>query len=134
MAPRSLAASVEDAIACDLGKSGAGSKTGGAGGQGVAEKILSHDPGTGDVTRLLRFDAGVETSETITHDFWEEVWILEGALVDLGKKQIIELGRSLGVDYAMTTSCYDPASDGTACGSCDACQLRKKGFHEGQFL
>jgi 7-cyano-7-deazaguanine synthase len=51
-------------------------------------------------------------------------------LIDLGKKQIIELGRSLGVDYAMTTSCYDPASDGTACGSCDACQLRKKGFAE----
>jgi 7-cyano-7-deazaguanine synthase len=51
-------------------------------------------------------------------------------LIDLGKKQIIELGRSLGVDYGMTTSCYDPASDGTACGSCDACQLRKKGFAE----
>jgi 7-cyano-7-deazaguanine synthase len=51
-------------------------------------------------------------------------------LIELGKRQIIELGRSLGVDYAMTTSCYDPASDGRACGSCDACQLRKKGFAE----
>ncbi len=51
-------------------------------------------------------------------------------LIDLTKRQIIELGRSLGVDYAMTTSCYDPAPDGAACGHCDACQLRLKGFAE----
>jgi 7-cyano-7-deazaguanine synthase len=51
-------------------------------------------------------------------------------LIDLTKRQIIELGRSLGVDYAMTTSCYDPAADGAACGHCDACQLRLKGFAE----
>jgi hypothetical protein len=62
----------------------AGSAAAGAGGPGIVEKILSRDPETGDVTRLLRFDAGVETSETIAHDFWEEVWILEGALVDVG--------------------------------------------------
>jgi hypothetical protein len=55
----------------------AGSATGGAGGAGVSQKILSQSA-DGDVTRLLRFDAGVETSGTITHDFWEEVWILEG--------------------------------------------------------
>jgi hypothetical protein len=69
-----------------------GSQTGGAGGRGVSEKILSHDPATGDVTRLLRFDAGVETTETITHDFWEEVWILEGSLIDLGKRQTFTKG------------------------------------------
>jgi 7-cyano-7-deazaguanine synthase len=51
-------------------------------------------------------------------------------LIDLGKKQIIELGRSLGVDYAMTLSCYDPAPDGTACGRCDACALRRRGFEQ----
>lgn len=51
-------------------------------------------------------------------------------LLTLGKRQIIELGLSLGVDYALTLSCYDPASDGTACGRCDACQLRAKGFRE----
>src|SRR5262249_7325548 len=50
----------------------AGSATGGAGGPGVDEKVLAVDPETGDVTRLLRFAAGVETKETITHDFWEE--------------------------------------------------------------
>ncbi|MBI4637972.1 MAG: cupin domain-containing protein [Candidatus Rokubacteria bacterium] len=69
-----------------------GSATGGAGGPGVMEKILSHDPETGDVTRLLRFDAGVETSGTIAHDFWEEVWILEGGLIDLGKSQTFTAG------------------------------------------
>lgn len=69
-----------------------GSTTGGAGGEGVMQKILSHDARTGDVTRLLRFDAGVETKETITHDFWEEVWIVEGTLVDLGKGQTFTAG------------------------------------------
>lgn len=51
-------------------------------------------------------------------------------LMALTKRQIIELGSSLGVDYSLTTSCYDPASDGSACGRCDACQLRLNGFAE----
>ena len=68
------------------------SPTGGAGGAGIMEKILSEDRQSGDVTRLLRFDAGVETRETITHDFWEEVWIVEGSLVDLGKRQTFTAG------------------------------------------
>jgi 7-cyano-7-deazaguanine synthase len=51
-------------------------------------------------------------------------------LIDLSKREIIALGLSLGVDFAMTTSCYDPAPDGAACGRCDACQLRLKGFAE----
>ena len=46
------------------------------------------------------------------------------------KADIIRLGVSLGVDYAVTSSCYDPAPDGAACGRCDACQLRRKGFAE----
>jgi 7-cyano-7-deazaguanine synthase len=49
-------------------------------------------------------------------------------LIALSKRDIIELGTSLGVDYGLTTSCYDPAADGAACGHCDACQLRRKGF------
>jgi hypothetical protein len=69
-----------------------GSTVGGAGGPGVSEKILSRDPDTGDVTRLLRFEAGVETREAITHDFWEEVWIVEGEIVDLGKQQTFTAG------------------------------------------
>jgi len=51
-------------------------------------------------------------------------------LIDLTKAEIIQLGRSLGVDYSLTQSCYDPAPDGSACGRCDACQLRLKGFAE----
>ena len=51
-------------------------------------------------------------------------------LISLTKAAIIKLGTSLGVDYSSTTSCYDPAENGDACGKCDACQLRLKGFAE----
>ena len=51
-------------------------------------------------------------------------------LIDLTKAEIIQLGLDLGVDYAKTTSCYDPAPDGRACGHCDSCLLRKKGFKD----
>ena len=44
------------------------------------------------MTRLLRFDAGVEMTETIAHDFWEEVFILEGELIDVGKRQTFSAG------------------------------------------
>ena len=51
-------------------------------------------------------------------------------LMQLDKAGIIRLGRSLGVDYALTHSCYDPAPTGEACGACDSCRLRAKGFRE----
>jgi 7-cyano-7-deazaguanine synthase len=51
-------------------------------------------------------------------------------LIQLTKAQIIQRGLDLGVDYSMTRTCYDPASDGTACGQCDACLLRVKGFSQ----
>jgi 7-cyano-7-deazaguanine synthase len=51
-------------------------------------------------------------------------------LIQLTKAQIIARGLKLGVDYSMTSTCYDPAPDGAACGRCDACQLRLKGFAE----
>jgi 7-cyano-7-deazaguanine synthase len=51
-------------------------------------------------------------------------------LIALTKGQIIRRGLELGVDYAMTSTCYDPADDGKACGRCDACILRLKGFGE----
>ncbi|MDE3153119.1 MAG: 7-cyano-7-deazaguanine synthase QueC [Gemmatimonadota bacterium] len=51
-------------------------------------------------------------------------------LIALKKADIIRLGASLGVDYALTTSCYDPDASGAACGRCDACQLRLRGFAE----
>jgi len=51
-------------------------------------------------------------------------------LIDLTKAQIIQRGVELGVDYGLTHSCYDPDGDGRACGTCDSCLLRQKGFAE----
>ena len=51
-------------------------------------------------------------------------------LISLTKAQIIQRGLSIGVDYGLTHSCYDPASDGQSCGHCDSCQLRLAGFKE----
>ena len=48
----------------------------------------------------------------------------------MSKAEIISAGVLLDVDYSLTFSCYDPVSDGSACGLCDSCQLRKKGFKE----
>jgi 7-cyano-7-deazaguanine synthase len=55
---------------------------------------------------------------------------LHAPLLHLTKAQIIRRGLDLGVDYSLTSSCYDPAADGAACGGCDSCLLRKKGFAE----
>jgi 7-cyano-7-deazaguanine synthase len=48
----------------------------------------------------------------------------------LTKAQIIKRGLDLGVDYGITRSCYDPSPAGEACGECDSCQLRMRGFAE----
>ena len=55
---------------------------------------------------------------------------IHAPLIDMSKSEIIRLGHSLGVDYSITHSCYDPTDEGFACGSCDSCQLRKRGFQE----
>jgi 7-cyano-7-deazaguanine synthase len=51
-------------------------------------------------------------------------------LLRLSKREIIERGLALGLHYGLTHSCYDPSADGTACGRCDSCRLRAKGFRE----
>jgi 7-cyano-7-deazaguanine synthase len=51
-------------------------------------------------------------------------------LIHLTKAEIIAEGAALGVDFSLTLSCYDPTPDGAACGRCDACVLRRKGFEE----
>ncbi len=51
-------------------------------------------------------------------------------LINMKKSEIIRLGAELGVDYSLTLSCYDPDENGLACGVCDSCILRKKGFLE----
>lgn len=69
----------------------------------------------------LATKAGVEGRQRLT---------IHTPLIDLTKAETIRRGVDLGVDYALTSSCYDPASDGVACGWCDSCLLRKKGFAE----
>ncbi len=51
-------------------------------------------------------------------------------LIDMTKADIIRAGVRMGVDYALTVSCYNPDADGRACGRCDSCRLRRKGFKE----
>jgi 7-cyano-7-deazaguanine synthase len=51
-------------------------------------------------------------------------------LIDMSKADIIRTGVRLGVDYSMTVSCYDPDTEGRACGRCDSCDLRRKGFRD----
>jgi 7-cyano-7-deazaguanine synthase len=53
---------------------------------------------------------------------------IHAPLIHLTKGQIIQRGLQLGVDYGLTTSCYDPRPDGAACGHCDSCLLRRRGF------
>ncbi len=51
-------------------------------------------------------------------------------LIDMKKSEIINMGFSLGVDYSRTSTCYNPASNGTPCGVCESCDLRLRGFEE----
>ena len=51
-------------------------------------------------------------------------------LIDLTKSEIVKVGMNFGVDYSLTSSCYDPDQEGNPCGLCDACYLRLKGFKE----
>jgi 7-cyano-7-deazaguanine synthase len=57
---------------------------------------------------------------------------IHAPLLRLTKAEIIRKGVELGVDYGLTLSCYDPDAEGRACGHCDSCQLRKRGFSEAQ--
>ncbi len=69
----------------------------------------------------LATKAGVEGTSHFT---------IHTPLIAMTKRQIIETGLALGVDYGLTLSCYDPSPEGVACGHCDACLLRAKGFME----
>jgi 7-cyano-7-deazaguanine synthase len=65
--------------------------------------------------------AGVEEGRRLT---------IHTPLIELSKREIVERGMGLGVDYGITLTCYDPTSDGAACGRCEACLIRLKGFRE----
>jgi 7-cyano-7-deazaguanine synthase len=72
----------------------------------------------------LATKAGVEGDDPYT---------IHTPLIQLSKAEIIRTGTDLGVDYRLTHSCYDPTSTGIACGQCDSCLLRLKGFKEAGF-
>ena len=59
---------------------------------------------------------------------------IRAPLIDKTKAEIIQIGAALGVDYSLTFSCYDPDAEGRACGGCDSCLLRKRGFKEAGVL
>ncbi|HUB27810.1 MAG TPA: 7-cyano-7-deazaguanine synthase QueC [Tepidisphaeraceae bacterium] len=71
--------------------------------------------------------ANLATKMTVTGG---EPFRIHTPLIQLTKAQIIRRGTELNVDYSLTHSCYDPDSEGRACGRCDSCLLRKKGFAE----
>ena len=72
----------------------------------------------------LATKAGVEGDDPYT---------IHTPLIQLSKAEIIRTGKDLGVDYKLTHSCYDPTPEGVACGQCDSCLLRLKGFKEAGF-
>jgi 7-cyano-7-deazaguanine synthase len=55
---------------------------------------------------------------------------IQAPLLNMNKHEIIRLGAKLGIDFSLTTSCYDPTSDGRACGHCDSCTIRRIGFEQ----
>ena len=75
---------------------------------------------------IRSFTETVNLGTCAADDNWQ--WQIHTPLQNLSKAQIIKLGTSLGVDYSLTTSCYDPDSEGRSCGSCDSCRLRHQGF------
>jgi len=70
-----------------------------------------------------------ETVSVGTKKGVESSIIVEAPLIDMSKKEIIQLGISLGVDYS-THSCYNPSENGLSCGVCDSCRLRLEGFRQ----
>ena len=59
---------------------------------------------------------------------------IRAPLIHMTKAEIIKKGVDLGVDFSLTHSCYDPSSDGLACGECDSCIIRKQGFKEADII
>ncbi len=73
-----------------------------------------------EIMANLATKAGVEGKQLRIHT----------PLIDKSKAEIISLGNEFGVDFALTVSCYQANAEGEACGNCDSCQLRRKGFEE----
>jgi 7-cyano-7-deazaguanine synthase len=76
----------------------------------------------------LATKAAVEASQMGEAGVGAPYLTIHAPLIDLSKADIIAKGLALGVDFSLTRSCYDPTPDGFACGECDSCRLRLKGF------
>jgi 7-cyano-7-deazaguanine synthase len=79
---------------------------------------------------IAAFEALANLATKMTTQGGGRPFTIHAPLMHLGKAQIIRRGNELGVDYALTHSCYDPDAQGRACGRCDSCLIRKKGFAE----
>lgn len=79
---------------------------------------------------IAAFEATANVATKMTTTPGQRPFKIHAPLIRLTKAQIIRRGIELGVDYGLTHSCYDPDEEGRACGRCDSCLLRKKGFAE----
>ncbi|MEO5355887.1 MAG: 7-cyano-7-deazaguanine synthase QueC [Nitrospirae bacterium YQR-1] len=77
--------------------------------------------------RAFEAMANLATKAGVEHT---SVFKIHAPLLHLTKSEIIQLGASLGVDFALTLSCYDPSAEGSPCGDCQSCIIRAKGFKE----
>ncbi|MHC4935323.1 MAG: 7-cyano-7-deazaguanine synthase QueC [Planctomycetota bacterium] len=75
-------------------------------------------------------DAGTRDGSTAGDAADAGWWRIHTPLLELTKAQIVSRGHALGVDHSLTLSCYDPTPTGLACGRCDSCGLRRRGFEE----
>jgi 7-cyano-7-deazaguanine synthase len=77
--------------------------------------------------RARFFDAFEKVADAGTRP--GQSWEIHAPLLHDSKARVVERGTALGVDFALTRSCYDPVGDqGLACGRCDSCQIRRRGF------
>jgi len=97
----------------------------------IANGILAHNSGYPDCRPeyIRAFEAMANLATKAAVEGRQRLQI-QTPLIHLSKAQIIQWGLELGVDYALTHSCYDPGPDGSSCGRCDSCLLRLKGFSE----
>ena len=79
---------------------------------------------------VAAFEAVANLATRMTTEGAGRWFRIHAPLIDLTKAQIIQRGAELRVDYGLTHSCYDPDSQGRACGRCDSCVLRRRGFAE----
>ena len=82
-----------------------------------------------DIKFITAFEKTVNLATAATVEYGQQ-YAIHTPAIGMTKRQIILQGKKLGVDFSLTHSCYDPDDKGRACGRCDSCQFRLKGFAE----